>query len=67
MDGYIPCLLFVSQMDDVKYFEPARFIGPAFYEALKEAREVGVNILAYSCNVTPDSLSLKDPVEVRIP
>jgi sugar fermentation stimulation protein A len=66
-DGYIPCLLFVVQMIDVKYFEPARSIDPAFYEALKEAKEAGVNILAYSCNVTPDSLSLKDPVEVRIP
>ena len=66
-DGYIPCLLFVIQMDDVKYFEPARSIDPAFYEALKEAKEAGVNILAYTCNVTPDSLSLKDPVEVRIP
>jgi len=54
-------------MEDVKYFEPARSIDPAFCEALKEAKEAGVNILAYTCNVTPDSLSLKNPVEVRIP
>ena len=53
-------------MIDVKYFKPARSIDLAFYEALEEAKEAGVNILAYNCNVTPDSLSLKDPVEVRI-
>ncbi|AMH94715.1 hypothetical protein AR505_0994 [methanogenic archaeon ISO4-H5] len=63
----VPRLLFVIQMIDVKYFEPARSIDPAFCEALKEAKEARVNILAYICNVTPDSLSLKDPVEVRFP
>jgi len=65
-DGYVPCLLFVIQMDDIKYFEPARSIDPAFSDALKEAKEAGVNILAYSCDVTPDSMSLRDPVEIRI-
>ncbi|MBR1888797.1 MAG: DNA/RNA nuclease SfsA, partial [Candidatus Methanomethylophilus sp.] len=54
------------QMDDVKYFEPARSIDPAFSDALKEAKEAGVNIFAYACDVTPDSMSLKDPVEIRI-
>ena len=65
-DGYIPCLLFVIQMDDVRYFEPARSIDPVFTDALREAKEAGVNILAYTCDVTPDSMSLKDPVEIRI-
>ena len=65
-DGYIPCLLFVIQMDDVRWFEPASSIDPVFADALREAKEAGVNILAYTCTVTPDSMSLKDPVEVRI-
>lgn len=63
-DNYIPCLLFVIQMDDVRYFEPNRSTDPAFADALKEASEAGVNILAYTCTVTPDSIELKDPVEV---
>ena len=63
-DNYIPCLLFVIQMDDVRYFEPNRSTDPAFADALKEAAEAGVNILAYTCTVTPDSIELKDPVEV---
>lgn len=65
-DGYVPCLLFVIQMDDVLYFEPNRATDPDFADALKEAKEAGVNILAYSCSVTPDSMELKDPVEVRV-
>ncbi len=65
-DGYVPCLLFVIQMDDVLYFEPNRATDPAFADALKEAKEAGVNIFAYTCSVTPDSMVLKDPVEVRV-
>ena len=65
-DGYVPCLLFVIQMDDVLYFEPNRATDPDFADALKEASDAGVNILAYTCTVTPDSMVLKDPVEVRL-
>ena len=65
-DGYVPCLLFVIQMDDVLYFEPNRATDPEFAGALKEASDAGVNILAYTCMVTPDSMVLKDPVEVRL-
>ena len=59
-------LVFVIQMDDVDHFEPNRATDPAFADALKEAKDAGVKILAYTCNVTPDSIDLKDPVEVRI-
>ena len=65
-DGYIPCLLFVIQMDDVRYFEPNRATDPDFADALKDAKDAGVNILAYTCSVTSDSMVLKDSVEVRI-
>ncbi len=65
-DGYVPCLLFVIQMDDVLYFEPNRSTDPDFADAIKEAKDAGVNILAYTCDVTPDSMTLKGPVEVRI-
>jgi sugar fermentation stimulation protein A len=65
-DGYVPCLLFVIQMDDVLYFEPNGATDPEFADALKEASDAGVNILAYTCTVTPDSMVLKDPVEVRL-
>ena len=65
-DGFIPCLLFFIQMSEVKYFEPAKSIDPEFANALHEAKAAGVNILAYDCLVTPDSLELGNPVEIRI-
>lgn len=65
-DGYVPCLLFVIQMEDVRYFEPNRDTDPDFADALREAKEAGVNILAYSCKVAPDSLELDRSVEVRL-
>lgn len=65
-DGYIPCLLFVIQMNDVLCFEPNRATDPDFADALKDAEDAGVEILAYTCDVKPDSIALKDPVDVHI-
>ena len=65
-DGYVPYILFVIQMEDVHHFEPNRITDPAFSDTLKEAKDAGVNVLAYTCKVTPDSLELSDPVEVLL-
>ncbi len=65
-DNFTPCLLFVIQMDDVRHFEPNRATDPEFADALKEACEAGVTVLAYTCDITPESIVLKEPVEVRI-
>ena len=51
-------------MDDVRHFEPNRSTDPAFADALREAADAGVNVLAYTCTVTPDSIELKEPVKV---
>ena len=65
-DGYVPCVLFVIQMEGVIRFEPNRVTDPIFSDTLKEAKDSGVNVLAYTCRVTPDSLELSDPVEVLL-
>ena len=59
-------VLFVIQMKDVSYFAPNEATDPAFAQALRQARDAGVHILAYDCHVTPDSMELADPVEVRL-
>lgn len=63
-EGYRVCVVFVIQMENVKYFLPNWDTHKAFAEALEQAREAGVEIYAYSCNVTPDSLSIRDRVPV---
>ena len=65
-EGYEAYILFVVQMKDVLYFEPDRVIHEDFADALKEAAERGVHVLAYDCEVTPDSMEIRDPVEVRL-
>lgn len=62
--GYEAYLFFVIQMKGVRYFTPNMDTQPAFGEALKRARAAGVQILAYDCQVTADSIVLDEPVSV---
>lgn len=62
--GYGVCLLFVIQMESVRYLTPNDRTDPAFAAALREAADEGVRILAYDCHVTEDSMTLKSPVPV---
>ena len=65
-EGYGAYILFVIQMPDVKYIHPNDATDPAFGKALRQAAENGVQILAMDCAVTPDTMSLRLPVLVRL-
>ena len=64
--GYGAYVLFVIQMDRVKYLHPNDRTDPDFGAALREAAAAGVTILAMDCTVTPDSMTIGKPVEVRL-
>lgn len=64
-EGYEAAMLFVVQFAGAKYFVPNWATQPEFGEALIEANEAGVKILARECAVTKDSLRITDEVEVR--
>jgi sugar fermentation stimulation protein A len=53
-------------MKEVLYFEPNIKMHKEFADALKKAKEYGVNVLAVDCEVTEDSINISDYVEVRI-
>lgn len=59
-------VLFLIQMDNVKYFTPNTERDPEFSKALKYASEHGVDVMAYSCDVSEKSITLKDKIEVRL-
>lgn len=63
-DGYRTLVIFVIQMENVAYFMPNEETHAAFAEALRAAEKAGVEVLAYDCKVTPDSLKIKQPVPV---
>ena len=65
-EGWEAWAVFIIQMQDVLYFEPNRATHPEFAQALREAREAGVQLLALDCAVTPDSLCVRMPVEIRL-
>lgn len=63
-EGYETYVFFVIQMRGAAYFTPNTETHPAFAEALKRAKEAGVQILAYDCEVTPESIRIAEPVDV---
>lgn len=65
-DGYDAIIFFLIQMSDVRYFAPNYDTHREFGEALKEASEHGVRIVAYDCTVTEDSISMGKPVKIHL-
>ncbi len=65
-EGFGAYVLFVIQMSDVSCLHPNDNTDPAFGKALREAAEVGVQILSLDCAVTPDTMTLHQPVEVKL-
>ena len=65
-DGFGAYVLFVIQMADVKYLHPNEKTDPAFADALRNAITAGVQVLAWDCLVTPETMTLRQPVEVRL-
>ncbi len=63
-NGYKGKIFFVIQMEDVYSFSPNYDTQPAFGRALKQARAAGVEILAYNCKVTPDSLKILNAIDI---
>ena len=64
--GFGAYVLFVIQMEKVTCLYPNDRTDPAFGQALREAAVAGVQILAMDCTVTPDSMTIRKPVEVRL-
>lgn len=64
--GFKAYIIFVIQMKGVKYFEPNDVTHEAFGEALRQAAEEGVCILAYDCNVTENTMSVRKNIKVEL-
>ena len=64
--GFGAYVLFVIQMEDVKYLHPNDRTDPAFAEALRTAAAEGVQVLAVECRVTPQSMEITEFVPVKL-
>ena len=64
--GFGAFVLFVIQMDDVRYLHPNDATDPDFGAALREASQNGVQVLAVDCHVTVDSMTIQKTVPVKL-
>jgi sugar fermentation stimulation protein A len=64
--GYEAAVCFIIQMDGVQWMEPNDSTHQEFGAALRRAAAAGVEVLALSCQVTPDSLTAKGAVPVKL-
>ena len=62
--GHRATAFFVIQMAQVADFAPNDDTHPAFGAALRQAAAAGVQVAAYACRVTPDTMSIDRPVPV---
>lgn len=65
-EGYGAYILFVIQMSDVKYLHPNDATDPAFGQALRQAQQAGVTVLAMDCAVTENTMELRLPVLIKL-
>ena len=65
-EGYGAYVLFVIQMSDVEYLHPNDITDPEFSNALREATNAGVTVLAMDCQITSDSMMLRKEVPVKL-
>ena len=65
-EGYEAILFFVIQMKGIRWLEPNDATHPAFGEALRRAKEAGVQILAYDCLTSPGTIAIDREVPVRL-
>lgn len=60
------CLLFLVQREDVNQFAPASHIDPEYAEALFQAHEQGILILAYQCKLGPNEIVMKKKLPLHL-
>ena len=65
-EGFDAYIMFVVQMENVKYFTPNKETHKAFAEVLVKAESKGVKIMAYDCVVTEKELKINTPVEIKL-
>jgi len=65
-EGYEAYIIFVIQMKGVTSFSPNDEMHRQFGDALRDAADAGVKIVAVDCLVTPDTMTINSPVTVEL-
>ena len=65
-EGYAAYVVFVIQMDRAEKFEPNAATDPVFAKELARAADSGVQVLAYTCRVAENGMSVHKQLPVEI-
>ena len=65
-EGFGAYVLFVIQLEGVKYLHPNDATDKPFGDALRKAQNAGVEILAYDCKIGVDTMKICEKVEVKL-
>jgi len=65
-EGHRAVMFYLVQRDDADAFTVAADIDPTYAAGLTAAINAGVEVLAYTCRITPEEIAVTDPVEVRL-
>jgi len=65
-EGFDAYAVFVVQMKGIDHFEPNWATHSEFGDTLRKARDAGVKILVYDCDVTETTLDISAPVAIKL-
>lgn len=64
--GHRAVMFYLAQRADCTHFAPAAHIDPTYAAALKEAMADGLEVLAYTCTVTPTAIEIATPLPLKL-
>jgi sugar fermentation stimulation protein A len=64
--GHRAIMLYVINREDVTSFSSAKTIDPVYAQLLSEAKDAGVEILAYQTTITEKEISISKEIEVKL-
>lgn len=64
--GHGGAIIFMAQRGDAQRFHPNDETDPQFGQAVRMARKAGVKVLAFNCNVTPQTIEIKEEIPVDL-
>ena len=62
--GYKSYLLFLVQIQNIKYFKIADDIDQKYYKNYLEAKNAGVKFLAYNCDISKNQIKIKEKIKI---
>ncbi len=65
-EGHRAVMVYLVQRSDCEYFSPAEKIDPTYANTLREAVKAGVETLCYTCELSPEGISVAGTLPVNI-